>query len=167
MDSSFLSGSLRIPVSRKIPNTVTKIQFFLVEDETLPLKLNLMRPYPRKDLDYSKRVYNYRISRARRTVDYAFGMLTKKFGVLQTSMETSAEVSEAFVKSFCVLHNFIKRENNFNYFPSDDVHKATQSYNSKTCLTATRSPSASDMKQPSAVRIALTQYVDLEQSFDK
>ena len=87
---------------------------------------------PRKDLDYSKRVYNHRISRAIRTVVCALGMLTKTFAVLLTSMEASVEVSEALVKSICVFHNLIKCENNFDYFPSDDVDEATKSYNSNT-----------------------------------
>ena len=73
-----------------------------------------MRPYPRKDLDYSKTVFNYRISIGRRTVEYAFGMLSQKFDILKTSMETSTEVSEAIVKSISVLHNFIHHEDNLN-----------------------------------------------------
>ena len=156
MGRSFLSGCLGIPQSSEIPNTANKIPFFLVGDEAFPLKPNLMRPYPRKDLDYSKRVYNYRISRARRTVECAFGMLAKKFGVLQTSMETSVEVSESLVKSICVLHNFIQHENNFNYSPSDDVHDATQSSYSNSSLTATRStrPTIEAM----AVRDILKEY---------
>ena len=115
-----------------------------------------MRPYPRKDLDYPKRVYNYRISRARRTVECAFGMLAKKFGILQTSMETSVEVSEAVVKSICVIHNFIQHENNFNYFPSDDVHDATHSYPSNSSLIATRSNRATT--EAMAARNSLKEY---------
>ena len=83
-------------------------------------------------------------------------MLTKRFGVLQTIMETNVIVSEALVKSICLFHNFIKRENNFIFFPSDDVHDATQSYNSNTSLTAKRStrPTAEGM----AVRDTLKEY---------
>jgi hypothetical protein len=68
-----------------------------------------MRPYPRKDLDYSNRKFNYRITRARRIVECSFGMLTKKFGVLQTAMETRVEIAEEVVKSACLLHNFIQK----------------------------------------------------------
>ncbi|XP_063590541.1 putative nuclease HARBI1 [Penaeus indicus] len=156
MGRSFLCGSLGIPPSREIPNTVTKTPFFLVGDEAFPLKPNIMRPYPRKELDYPKKVYNYRISRARITVERAFGILAKKFGILQTSMETSVEVSEAVVKSICVLHNFIQHENSFNYFPSDDVHDATHSHSSNSSLTATRSNRAT--AEAMALRDSLKEY---------
>ena len=53
-------------------------------------------------------------------------------------METRIEVSEALVKSICVLHNFIQHENNFNDFTSHGVDHAIDSHNSNTSLTATR-----------------------------
>lgn len=55
--------------------------------------------------------------------------------MFQTSMVTSVEVSEAAVKSICVLHNFIHRENSFNYFPRDDVHDTTHSHSLNSSLT--------------------------------
>jgi hypothetical protein len=120
MGNAFFSGRLGIPNSREIPQITIKILFFSVGDETFPLKPNLMRPYPRKDLDYSKRIFNYRITRARRTVECSFGMLTKKSGVLQTAMETTVEIAEEVVRSACVLHNFTQKEETFNYFHGDD-----------------------------------------------
>ena len=60
------------------------------------------------------------MSRARRTVECAFGRLTQKFGVLKTSMETSTEVSEAIVKSICVLYNFIHHEENMSFRVDND-----------------------------------------------
>ena len=65
-------------------------------------------------------MYNYRITRERRTVECAFGMLTQKFGILKTLMETSTELSEAIVKSICVLHNFIHHDN-MNFRGDDDA----------------------------------------------
>jgi hypothetical protein len=116
MGNAFFSGRLGIPNPREIQQTTIKIPFFYVGDEAFPLKPNLMRPYPRKDLDYSKRIFNYLITRARRTVECSFRMLTKKFGALQTAMETRVEIAEEVVKSACVLHNFIQKEETFNYF---------------------------------------------------
>ncbi|XP_037783479.1 uncharacterized protein LOC119579638 [Penaeus monodon] len=120
MCRSFLSGHLDIPQPSEIPTTDIKIPFHLIVDTTFPLKPNIMRPYPRKDLDYSRKVFNYRMSRARRNVECAFGMLTQKFGVLKTSMETSTEVSEAIAKSICVLHNFIHHKYSMNFCGDND-----------------------------------------------
>jgi hypothetical protein len=95
MGNAFFSGRLGIPNPREIPHPTIKIPpFFSSAMKFFPLKPNLMKPYRRKDLDYSERIFNYRITRARRTVECSFGMLTKKFGVLQTAMETRVEIAE-------------------------------------------------------------------------
>lgn len=94
----------------------------------------------------SKRVYNHRITRARTVECTTFGMVAKKFGIFQTSIGTSVKVSEVLVE----LHNFIKHENNFNYFLSAAVHDVTHSHSSNTRLTAAHStrPTAEVMAVP-------------------
>jgi hypothetical protein len=59
-----------------------KFPYYFVADEAFPLKSYLMRPYPKRRLNNRQRVYNYRLSRARKTVECAFGMMTQKFQVL-------------------------------------------------------------------------------------
>ena len=55
----------------------------MVGDEAFPLKLLLMRPYPGRSLDSDKkRVYNYRLCRARRTIENAFGIATAECSLL-------------------------------------------------------------------------------------
>lgn len=52
MGRSFLSGHLDIPQPSEILHTDIKVPIYLIGDEAFPLKPNIMRPYPRKDLDY-------------------------------------------------------------------------------------------------------------------
>jgi hypothetical protein len=48
-----------------------------------------MWPYPRRILGNSRRVFNYRLSRARRSVECAFEIMCSKRGILRKSKETS------------------------------------------------------------------------------
>ena len=65
-----------------------------------------MSPYPQSSLDNKKRIFNYRVSRARKSVEYAFGMLTQKFQVLLTMIRCrNPDTVNSIVKCACVLHN--------------------------------------------------------------
>lgn len=55
-----------------------------IGDEAFPLKTYLMRPIPGRSLDnQQQKVYNYRVSRARRTIENAFGILVARWRVLK------------------------------------------------------------------------------------
>jgi hypothetical protein len=82
MGKAFSANKLNIPAQQKIGRTDIDMPFYLVGDE-FPLQQNLMRSFPRRQLDISKRIFNSRSSRARRTVECAFGVLVRKFGCLQ------------------------------------------------------------------------------------
>lgn len=53
--------------------------FVFVGDEAFPLTEHLMIPYPNRNLSIKQRVYNYRLSYARRTVEYVFGIMANKW----------------------------------------------------------------------------------------
>lgn len=46
-----------------------------------------MRPFPGKQLGPSERIYYYRLSRARRIVENAFGILAARFRVFHRTMD--------------------------------------------------------------------------------
>ncbi|XP_073483078.1 uncharacterized protein [Aquarana catesbeiana] len=48
-------------------------------DEAFALGEHLMRPFPQRFLTHEKRVFNYRLARARRVVENAFGILDSRF----------------------------------------------------------------------------------------
>lgn len=57
-----------------LPDNQTMAPYVFVGDEAFPLKPYLLRPYPGRAVDsQQKRIYNYRLSRARRVVENAFG----------------------------------------------------------------------------------------------
>lgn len=105
---AFKAGKLNIPAPRKISNNDDyEYPFVVVADEAFPLLKNLMRPYSRISLTGEKRTF--------RLVECAFGMITKKFRVLENEILLHPDKTITIVKAICVLHNFIKL-NEKSYF---------------------------------------------------
>jgi hypothetical protein len=48
-----------------------EMPFFILGNEACPLKMSLMKPFMRKDFSSEERVFNYRLSQARRGVEFA------------------------------------------------------------------------------------------------
>ncbi|CAC5355615.1 unnamed protein product [Mytilus coruscus] len=89
-----------------------KVPFVVVGDEAFPLKEYLMKPYPQRGgLDDSQRIFYYRLSRARRIVENAFGILCNRFRVLRAPILSSPDKVEKIVLCCCALHNFLRPEN--------------------------------------------------------
>ena len=66
---------LNLPSTRYISKNIEKkFPFVFAGDEAFPLPTNLIKPYSRNFLEHSELIANYRISRARRIVENAFGI---------------------------------------------------------------------------------------------
>lgn len=71
--------SLNLPPPKELPSTNEKMPHFFVGDEAFPLQTNLMRPYSKKAIKSDReRIFNYRLSRARRIIENAFGILSSR-----------------------------------------------------------------------------------------
>ncbi len=58
-------GTLNVPGRRNIPRTNIINEHVLVGDEAFQLQPNFMWPFPRQALNRTRRIFNYRLSRAR------------------------------------------------------------------------------------------------------
>ena len=93
----------------KINTSDEQIPFMIVGDEAFPLKSYLMRPFAARTLNDARRIYNYRHSRARRSVECAFGILAKKFEVFQRPMRLQPDKAVVVTNAGTVLHNYVRR----------------------------------------------------------
>lgn len=101
-------GLLELPQPRPLPAGNFDFPFYFVADEAFPLKKYIMRPYSKRTLDNRKRVFNYRLSKGRKSVECAFGMLVSKFRLFEGPICCKEETANSVIKAACVLHNFIR-----------------------------------------------------------
>ncbi|KAG1927296.1 protein ALP1-like [Pimephales promelas] len=80
-----------------------KVNPVIVADEAFPLKPYLLRPHPGRRLPTDKRMFNYRLSRARRISENVFGILSQRFRVFRRTLQVQPSVVDQVVKAACVL----------------------------------------------------------------
>ena len=68
----------------------------------------MMKPYGNRDQTKQQRIFNYRLSRARRVVENSFGILANRFQVLLTTMLHEADTVRLLVKACVLLHNLMR-----------------------------------------------------------
>ncbi|KFM78308.1 hypothetical protein X975_12552, partial [Stegodyphus mimosarum] len=84
------------------------VNYFMVADEAFPLKRYLMRPYPGRKISHQQRIFNYRLSRARRVVENAFGILLNRFRIMIQPIQLPPVTVDKIVSVCCCLHNFLR-----------------------------------------------------------
>ncbi|VEN53414.1 unnamed protein product [Callosobruchus maculatus] len=102
------TGTIALPLPKRLPNSNIEMPYFFVGDEAFPLKTYIMRPYPGRYLNLQKSVFNYRLSRARRIIENSFGILASRWRVYRSPLLCSVKTTEAIVKATTCLHNYLR-----------------------------------------------------------
>lgn len=89
----------------------------LVADDAFAMGRRLLKPYPQRFLSPSEKVFNYRLSRARRIVENVFGIISSRFQILRTEMPYSVPHCVNIVLAICILHNFLRKHCGQAYMP--------------------------------------------------
>ncbi|GFY21264.1 protein ALP1-like [Trichonephila clavipes] len=113
------NGDMNIPEAATLPGSASKLPFVIVADDAFPLMPNIMKPYPGSNLSKECLVFNYRLSRARRVSENAFGILAARFRVFDTAILTSVPNTKLIVLAACSLHNFLTNRSKNTYIPED------------------------------------------------
>lgn len=96
-----------IPPPKNLPNTDITTHYAFVGDAAFPLTLYMLRPYAKDNLTDGQRIFNYRLSRARRVIENTFGILTARWQILVHTICLNTENAIAVIKALICLHNFI------------------------------------------------------------
>ncbi|XP_017469447.1 PREDICTED: uncharacterized protein LOC108361357 isoform X2 [Rhagoletis zephyria] len=119
--NALLNNQLNLPTDNPLCGQVCKTPYYFIGDDIFGLSRHLMKAYNRSsNLTTSQEAYNYRLSRARMTVEMAFGRLAARFRVFHRPIEVSLETCDALIKVCCVLHNYLTRKLIQPPSPQDD-----------------------------------------------
>ncbi|XP_056424381.1 uncharacterized protein LOC130363079 [Hyla sarda] len=108
LGKALYAGTFMIPEPKPLPGTDgPALPHIIVADEAFQMSKNLLKPYSGRRLNPQRRIFNYRLTRARRYVECSFGILTNKWRILTTSIQVKPESVDKIIKACVVLHNFL------------------------------------------------------------
>jgi len=91
-----------------ITNNMLFLFYVLSGDDAFALRKYMMKPFGHRGLSHDERIYNYRLSRARRVVENAFGILANRFQVLMSTMQHKPGTIRMIVTTCMLLHNLMR-----------------------------------------------------------
>lgn len=103
------AGQLKFPPSDFLPGSNKELDYFVAGDGIFPLRKDLLKPYPGQNLRLREAIFNYRLSRARRVVENAFGILVARWRIFHKPLCCNLDTTDDIVLTAVCLHNFIMR----------------------------------------------------------
>lgn len=129
-------NALNFPEDRNLPSREKKIPFVIVADSAFPLSEHILKPYPLRNITKEQRIFNYRLSRARRVVENAFGILANRFRVLLNANALKPQKVKIITKTCCTLHNFLRHKLQNKYTGADPENEIDRKFTLLNGLSA-------------------------------
>ncbi|XP_026819516.1 uncharacterized protein LOC113558221 [Rhopalosiphum maidis] len=108
----FRNSSLKLAIENDFLNLPENGYFV-----AFPLTKYMMKPYSRRKLSKEHYIFNYRLSRARRIVENAFGILAHRFQIYLKPIQLQPSKIEEIVKATCALHDWLRITSGSTYMP--------------------------------------------------
>lgn len=111
MGKKIYTEQFGLPKDTQLPAGSDKcLPYVIVGDEAFRLHKRIMKPYSRAQAkeDIEKTIFNYRLSRARRVSENAFGLMSQIFRVFFTPIAIKPETCDLLIQATCCLHNLIR-----------------------------------------------------------
>lgn len=120
--------------------------FVFVADDAFSLHENMLKPY-KTTSTIEEKIFNYRLSRARRMIENCFGILSTKWRIFRTTIVGDVSLVENITEACVCLHNWLRIKNS-NYignvnesldFPSADCFQPLPPSTNKNATTTAKS----------------------------
>ncbi|XP_013419995.1 putative nuclease HARBI1 [Lingula anatina] len=122
INRALLDNSINLPPPVPLEGIAeSNISYHLVGDDAFSLQMTMMKPYPHRNLDKKKRIFNYHLSRVRRVVENLFGILGNRFRVFLTPINLNPDKVTNLILAACCLHNYMVDKNKHTYLNVLDV----------------------------------------------
>lgn len=109
-----VNKELKIPKSQFIGTSNRALRYVFVGDEAFAMRPDLLKPYRQETLTRERRIFNYRLSRARCVIENAFDILASRFRIFHTSINLKMDNIDTVVSS----SNFLRRKSPPKLHPS-------------------------------------------------
>ena len=119
---------LGIPPPAPFPGYRGLLHYYFVGDDAFEMDFHLMKPFPSADLTMPQRIFNYRLSRARRIVENAFGILATRFRCLRREIEMEPENANVVIMACIVLHNYLRKNAAAAYIAKESTDWENRDY---------------------------------------
>ena len=102
------NGTIGFPQADSLPNDDQLTSYFIIGDDAFPLREWMLKPFSRRNMTIDERIFNYRLSRARRVSENAFGIMANRMRCLLGTLEQNPQTVESIVSACCCLHNLMR-----------------------------------------------------------
>lgn len=107
----FNKAEMNLPKPEPLTVNGPSLPYVLVGDEAFQSTEYLLRRYPGKGgLNQERIIYNYRLSRARRTIENTFGILVSRWRILKRPLICTVNKAMKIVQAVVCLHNWLRQQ---------------------------------------------------------
>lgn len=121
-----IDSDLELPASYVLPDTNISVPYVFLSDDTFSFDSDIIKPFPENNITKEERIFNYRLNRAKRVAENAFGILASRFGVFRQAI--NVENVDAIVMASCALHNFLRKKSKNYLTPACVDYEDVQEY---------------------------------------
>ena len=92
----FFNDEMNFPIAEYLDDALMFgiVPYYIVGDEAFPLQSCLLHHFPDQGIPEDQEMFNYRLSRARRVIKNAFGILAARWRIFLAPIQSSVEKTD-------------------------------------------------------------------------